>query len=349
VDEPDLFQFLTKLNTGDLVWLVAVLMREKPIATLVVPFEVGEWFRAFCEKRHLVRFEDKSLDPHHTRVVVCRDKETAELYRKLGEIRSLFDDIRHSSIISHPNEARDEFIASLTRFEGRMYGYPECCIELHAESGPSSRARAYEELLESGKDRSIPIEFWAVAHAPCSSTCDETLALGRKYFDAVAELSEALRCHIEARLLLPRFYQTGGGRFIELQSLDYDRCRGDVAVSMEQFEKDAVEKLPKPISTVLCEVPHPRALVCAQEDAPYKTSFPNPDMVGTMWLAYSPGFGAYMVNAKTGQLALYIINDKWIEKVGEEWRSKSNFRVYRSVTGSSHEWKKDVIGFEKTL
>ena len=149
--------------------------------------------------------------------------------------------------------------------------------------------------------------------------------------DAVAELSESLREHVESRLLLPRFYQTGGGRFIEFKPLDYDRVRGKLAVSREEFERDARARLPEPVEVVLCEVPRPYVLVAAREEPPYKVAFPNPDMVGTMWLAYTPGYGAYMVNAKTGRVALYVVSDKWIPMVGEEWRSKSNFRVYKAT------------------
>jgi len=113
-------------------------------------------------------------------------------------------------------------------------------------------------------------------------------------------------------------------------TIDYDQHRQNFAVSRERFCKDVRQYLPEPIEVALCEVPKPYVLVEAPETPPYKTSFPNPDMIGAMWLAYTPGYGAYMINAKTGQLALYITSDKWIPKVGEEWRSESNFRIYRS-------------------
>jgi len=179
--------------------------------------------------------------------------------------------------------------------------------------------RVYEEFLDSGRDQSIPVEFWAVAHAPCSSDCGKTLELGRKYLGAVAEFSKSLRGHVESRLLLPGFYQTGGGRFISFQPLDYDPHRDEISVSEEQFEEEARSHLPEPVKIILCNVPRPYVLVEVPEEPPYKMAFPNPDMIGTMWLAYTPGFGAYMVNAKTRQLALYITSDRWIQKVGEEW------------------------------
>jgi hypothetical protein len=39
-------------------------------------------------------------------------------------------------------------------------------------------------------------------------------------------------------------------------------------------------------------------------------TFLNPDVIGKMWLAYSPSFDAYMVNAKTGKLALHMVNEQ---------------------------------------
>ena len=113
--------------------------------------------------------------------------------------------------------------------------------------------------------------------------------------------------------------------------MDHDQHQDELAVSKEEFVSKAVSCLSEPVEIVLCRVPRPCYLVDTdwiQEEPPYKTAFPNPDMIGTMWLGFSPGFGAYMVNAKTGQLALHITSDKWIPGVGEEWRSKSNFRVY---------------------
>jgi len=104
----------------------------------------------------------------------------------------------------------------------------------------------------------------------------------------------------------------------------------ELSVSKRRFEEEARSRLPEPVEIVPCDVSGSYVLVEAQEEPPYKTAFPNPDMIGTMWLAYTPGFGSYMVNAKTGKLALSIISDKWIRKVEEEWRSKSNFRIYKS-------------------
>jgi hypothetical protein len=328
VEENDLL-YLAHLHARDIIALLAVLMKAKPITTLVVPLEDMEWFKHFCDRHGLVRFEDGPADSYQASMGVCQD-DTVELWKELKETATLLDKLDRNAIIM--SRVRDDLRRLLSSQEGVMFGYPECCVKFHVEKGPSSRARAYEEFLESKKDRAVPIEFWAVAHAPCSSTCQETLKLGRKYLTALAEFSDVLQSHVEGKLLLPRFYQTGGGRFIDLKPLD--NCKERLAVSKEQFEEDANQRLPMPVEIVLCEVTRPCVLVAAPEEPPYKTPFPNPDIVGTMWLAYSPGFGAYMVNAKTGKLALYISSDEWIPKVGEEWRSKSNFRIYSSVKGS---------------
>jgi hypothetical protein len=322
---------LTKLHARDIISFAAVLKREKPAASLVVPLEVKEQFERFCDKNNLVHFEERPHDSYQSWIFVCYDEEVAALKRRIEEFSLSLATLKGKLATFSGRKAYDEVKKALTIAEGAMYGYPECCVEFYAAGGPASRARAYEEFLEKGRDQSIPIEFWAVAHAPCSSDCRETIELGKRYLDAVAELSEILREHVESRLLLPRFYQTGGGRFIEFKPLDYDVVRGELAVSKEEFEKDARARLLEPIEVVLCQVPRPYVLVVTQEEPPYKVAFPNPDMVGTMWLAYTPGYGAYMVNAKTGQVALYVVSDKWIPMVGEEWRSKSNFRVYKAT------------------
>jgi len=332
IEEPHL-QPLAGLHARDIVWLAAVIRKAKPMATLVVPPDVKEWFQRFCGQMGIISFEDEpSPSPSHQAILtICPDEEASKLKRISRNLHSLFDEAGKSPLVSlREKRIRREFMETVTVLEGAMFGYPECCVELHAKEGPPSRARAYEELLDSRTDQFIPIEFWAVAHAPCSPTCQETLRLGREYLNAVAEISGGLRDHVVSRLLLPRFYQTGGGRFIDLQLLDYEQHRGEVAVPKEQFEGDARSRLPGPMETVLCEVPRPFVLVDRHEEPPYKTHFPNPEMMGTMWLAYTPSLGAYMVNAKTGQLALYIVDAQWIPKVGEEWRSKANFRIYRS-------------------
>ena len=276
------FQSLASLHVGDIIWLVAVITRVKPIATLVIPLEVHKWVQQFSDHHNLVSFKDGPSDSCQARVAVCPDEETAKSRKALKRIRSLVDEVARDTAISRENKAYRGLTKALTRLEGVTFGYPDCCVEFHAGKGPSSRARAYEEFLESGRDQSIPVEFWAVAHAPCNPNCTGTLELGRKYLDALANFSEKLRDHVEQRLLLPRFYQTGGGRFIELQPLDYDPHEQRLFVSKEGFEMEARQHLPEPIEITLCEVPRPYVLVEASERLPYKTSFPNPDMIGTM-------------------------------------------------------------------
>ncbi len=298
---------------------------------MIVPLGIKRWFQRFCENHGLVCLEEEPSDTYQARITVYQDEETARLGKTMKEVCHLFDEVRRNDQVSRRKKACERFSKALTRLEGAMFRYPECCVEFHAERGPSSRAKAYEEFLQSGKDQSIPVEFWAVAHAPCGSTCRKTLETGRKYLDALADFSEQLKDHVKSRLLLPRFYQTGGGRFIDLQPLDYDQHREKLSISKEKFEEKACMHLPTPFEIVLCDVPRPYVIVGAPEVPPHKTSFPNPNMIGIMWLAFVPGSGAYMVNAKTGKLALYIVDEKWIPKVGEEWRSPSIFRIYRST------------------
>ncbi len=317
-------KLMVQLHPKDIILLIAVLSKIKPIASLVVSLEVEEWLQKFCSKNHIFIQEDGPRDSFQTRVSISLYPEKLHLKRELGSFRSFL------TKKAQRTPEWNNLMKGLTWVEGTMYNYPECCIKLHAEKGPSSRARAYEQLLNSGRDQSVPIEFWAVAHAPCSSTCVKTLELGRKYLDSLNEFSDVLKQHVESRLLLPRFYQTGGGRFIELEQLNYQEHQQKLTVSKEKFEKEARTHLPEPVQTLLCKVPRPYVLFSATEKPPYRMVFPNPEMVGTMWLAYAPGHGAYIVNAENSRLTLYVTSDKWLPSVGEEWRSKSNFRIYKS-------------------
>lgn len=104
-----------------------------------------------------------------------------------------------------------------------------------------------------------------------------------------------------------------------------------MAVARKKFEKEACLHLPEPVKITLCKVPRPYVLVDKSEEPPYKTVFPNLEMIGTMWLAYTSGYGVYMVNAENSKFALYITSDKWFPEVGKEWHSQSNFRIYKSI------------------
>jgi len=317
-------KFMVQLHPRDIILLIAVLTETKPIASLVVPLEVEGWLKKFCSKNHVFIQEDGPRDSFQTRVSVSLYSEKLRLKKEFDIFRSFL-----TKKAQHIPEWKN-LMKGLTWVEGAMYDYPECCIKLHAEKGPSSRARAYMQLLSSGRDQSVPIEFWAVAHAPCSSTCVKTLELGRKYLDSLNEFSNVLKEYVKSRLLLPRFYQTGGGRFIELELLDYQDHQQKLAVSKERFENEARTHLPEPVQITLCRVPKPYVLLSATENPPYKMAFPNPEMIGTVWLAYTPGYGAYMVNAENSRLALYITSDRWLPEVGEEWKSISNYRIFKS-------------------
>jgi hypothetical protein len=213
------------MHPRDIILLIAILTKTKPIASLVVPLEVEEWLKKFCSKKHIFIQENGPRDFFQTRVSVSLYSEKLHLRKEFDVFRSFLAKKVQLTL------ERKKLVKGLTWVEGAMYDYPECCIELHAEEGSSSRARAYEQLLNSNKDQSVPIEFWAVAHAPCSSTCAKTLKLGRKYLDSLNEFSNTLREYVESRLLLPRFYQTGGGRFVELERLNYNEYQQKLMVS----------------------------------------------------------------------------------------------------------------------
>jgi hypothetical protein len=85
-------------------------------------------------------------------MTVFYDNEVAMLKRKIEEFRSSFAIIQGNPAISSSKKAYDELVKALTMLEGSMYGYPECCVELYVRKGPASRAMAYEEFLEKGRE-----------------------------------------------------------------------------------------------------------------------------------------------------------------------------------------------------
>ena len=54
-----------------------------------------------------------------------------------------------------------------------------------------------------------------------------------------------------SRLLLPRFYQTGGARFVDIELLEYEKHEDGLLVSQEGFETEARSRLPEPVEMVL--------------------------------------------------------------------------------------------------
>lgn len=71
------------MHARDVVSLVAVVMKVKPIATLVVPLEDVQQFDRFCDDHRLVRFEDGPSDSYQARMTVCQDEITAKLWKEL--------------------------------------------------------------------------------------------------------------------------------------------------------------------------------------------------------------------------------------------------------------------------
>jgi len=80
-------------------------MRIKPIATLVVPLEVKEWFKRFRRHHDLIHFKDGPSDSYQTRVSVCVNEENKELRKFLRSSKieggSLLVNFREKPNIAH--------------------------------------------------------------------------------------------------------------------------------------------------------------------------------------------------------------------------------------------------------
>ncbi|MFB0504537.1 MAG: DUF483 domain-containing protein [Candidatus Bathyarchaeia archaeon] len=71
---------------------------------------------------------------------------------------------------------------------GKALGYPDCCIEAYDKGGRIglvSRHNFLKELIDLQLDEKMLVEFWAVAHVPCSVKYQESINLGKRYLDAV--------------------------------------------------------------------------------------------------------------------------------------------------------------------
>jgi len=78
---------------------------------------------------------------------------------------------------------------------GKALGYPDCCIDTYDKGGKIglvARHHFFKELIDLELDEKMPVEFWAVAHVPCSAKCKESINLGKRYLGAVKSFSSSL-------------------------------------------------------------------------------------------------------------------------------------------------------------
>ncbi len=79
---------------------------------------------------------------------------------------------------------------NIHRDAGKMYGFPECCVEKYV--GPGSTTRYWRQLARQiARSGTYPIEIDFVEHVPCDIECKETLELGARIKDTLKEYDPA--------------------------------------------------------------------------------------------------------------------------------------------------------------
>jgi len=100
---------------------------------------------------------------------------------------------------------------------GKALGYPDCCIEAYDKGGKIglvARRHFFKELTDPDLDEKMPVEFWAVAHVPCSAKCKESINLGKRYLGAVRSYSSSLYDSVLKRLRVSYIAYSVGESFL---------------------------------------------------------------------------------------------------------------------------------------
>ncbi len=211
---------------------------------------------------------------------------------------------------------------------GKALGYPECCIDSYislGSSGAAARHKFFRELIEEGRDQSMPIEFWAIFHVPCSASCQRSIELGRAYLEAVRGYSNALFKSVTKKLRCSHLAYSVGERF-----LDYEPVPEDTHTFEPSAKENAIEKSREMIGSAaeveLSNVKRPFLYVDEEYDN-VKLHL-TPRIIGTRWIAYSPGNGVLIQDTKTDEVFLFLNADA----LGEDSARflDTAFRVYRS-------------------
>ena len=227
------------------------------------------------------------------------------------ELSVLLDLVRlHATRTLHGRRADREL--------GKVLGYPLCCINNYVALGPMKAWHEHwKKLVVSGLDQRMPVELWAVYHAPCFPTCKETLRLGAEYLEAVERFSEELRLKVESRLSCAHLAFSIGRRHI-------DFLEGETINVRPEVRDKASELLQEPIHIVVGRVLRPFSFF-VWEGGRFKIHL-TPEIMGRKYIAFSPGNGVLVMG---DNLETYIYFRK--EALSENYAAYAStaFRVYR--------------------
>lgn len=201
---------------------------------------------------------------------------------------------------------------------GRVLGYPVCCVDNYVALGPVRAWHEYQrKLIVSGLDQSMPVELWAVYHAPCSPKCRETLRLGAECLEAVERFSKELRCRVESRLSCAHLAFSIGRRFIDFLESRTASVRPEVREKASEF-------LQEPVYVTVGHVLRPFSFF-VWEEGNFRLRL-TPEVMGRKYLAYSPGNGVLIMGEN---LETYVYMSK--RALGRNYAAYAStaFRVYR--------------------
>lgn len=166
-------------------------------------------------------------------------------------------------------------------------------------------------------DQEMPLELWAIYHAPCSPRCRASIRLGEEYLSSVKRLSEKLYREVLHGLSSAHLAFSVRRRFINFKEMKTD--------IKSELRKLAQRLLPSPIHFTGGTILRPFSYFRWERGA-YKLLI-TPSLQGKKIIAFSPGNGVLIVDEN---LRIYVYTRRDLLGAGGLKFSSTAFRMYRS-------------------
>jgi hypothetical protein len=194
---------------------------------------------------------------------------------------------------SHTQRSKD--MELFDRILGTAYGYPECCTEKFSKEREKRKTKEdylfYESVIEKGLEKSVPIEFKAVAHVPCSVLCQPSISLGKEYLVALKEFDPDVYEIVMKELIKPTLFIDLWHQF-SVNEIDYEPDDSSVKIKKDDFLKIIEKESIEPKEVILGRIEN----VLFQYLA---------DFVGLWWIGVNPSNAILLCNVETGETRLY--------------------------------------------